>query len=92
MKNFKNMVIGMLLGLIIIGVVGVTKVKATDRAINTYKELSNNISHSSKTYMINKLNNNGNIKVFLNDESSIVYIKDDNKIDLANCINTHLGE
>lgn len=29
--------------------------------------------------MINKLNNNGNIKVFLNDGSSIVYIKQDNK-------------
>ncbi|EQE95910.1 hypothetical protein QES_4071 [Clostridioides difficile CD149] len=29
--------------------------------------------------MINKLNNNGNIKVFLSDGSSIVYIKNDNK-------------
>ncbi len=162
MKNIKNMIKGMLLGLIIIGVVGVTKVKAAeldnfyveatdrvvevledesvvlydtkekvynfypaclgdwnysfknkkelDNAVNTYKELSSNINHSSKTYVINKLNNNGNIKVFLNDESSIVYIKDDNKyyfypscmgdwyltldnkIDLANCINTYLGE
>ncbi|MDI0267891.1 hypothetical protein QIW52_18015 [Clostridioides difficile] len=53
--------------------------KELDRAVNTYKELSSNISHSSKTYMVNKLNNNGNIKIFLSDESSIVYIKDDNK-------------
>lgn len=29
--------------------------------------------------MINKLNNNGNIKVFLSDGSLIVYIKNDNK-------------
>ncbi|MCC0783574.1 hypothetical protein IR152_10875 [Clostridioides sp. ES-S-0108-01] len=53
--------------------------KELDRAINTYKELSSNISHSSKTYVVNKLNNDGNIKVFLSDGSSIVYIKQDNK-------------
>ncbi|MCI9976490.1 hypothetical protein JY742_10195 [Clostridioides difficile] len=131
MKNIKNMIKGMLLGLIIIGVVGVTKVKAAeldnfyvesadrvievledesvilydtkeqvynfypvclgdwnysfdnkkelDRAVNTYKELSSNISHSSDVYVANELNNNGNIKMFLSDGSSIVYIKDDNK-------------
>lgn len=129
--KFKNIVMGMLLGLIIVGVSGVTKVKAaeldnfyiesTDRvievledesivlydtkeqvynfypicmgdwnysfknkkdldsAVATYKELSNNVSHSKDVYVINKLNNNGNIKVFLNDGSSIVYIKQDNK-------------
>lgn len=129
--KFKNILIGMLLGLIIIGVVGAKKVKAAeldnfyvettdrvievledesvvlydtkeqvynfypvclgdwnysfdnkkelDRAVNTYKELSSNISHSSKTYVVNKLNDNGNIKVFLSDGSSIVYIKQDNK-------------
>ncbi|MER0285308.1 hypothetical protein ABRY17_15495 [Clostridioides difficile] len=53
--------------------------KELDRAVNTYKELSSNISHSSKTYMVNKLNNNGNIKIFLSDGSLIVYIKQDNK-------------
>ncbi|HBF6090126.1 TPA: hypothetical protein KOT72_004113, partial [Clostridioides difficile] len=53
--------------------------KDLDRAVATYKELSNNISHSKDVYVINKLNNNGNIKVFLNDGSSIVYIKQDNK-------------
>lgn len=131
MKNFKNMVIGMLLGLIIAVVVGAKEIKAAeldnfyvettdrvievledesvvlydtkeqvynfypaclgdwnysfknkkelDRAVNTYKELSNTISHSSDVYVVNKLNNNGNIKIFLSDESSIVYIKDDNK-------------
>ncbi|MCO5822847.1 hypothetical protein M8668_13470 [Clostridioides difficile] len=131
MKNIKNMIKGMLLGLIIIGVVGVTKVKAAeldnfyveatdrvvevledesvvlydtkekvynfypaclgdwnysfknkkelDNAVNTYKELSSNISHSTETYVVNKLNDNGNIKVFLSDGSSIVYIKQDNK-------------
>ncbi|MDY6690631.1 hypothetical protein [Clostridioides difficile] len=129
--KFKNIAMGMLLGLIIVGVAGATKVKAaeldnfyvetTDRvievledesivlydtkeqvynfypicmgdwnysfknkkdldsAVATYKELSNNISHSKDVYVINKLNNNGNIKVFLNDGSSIVYIKQDNK-------------
>lgn len=131
MKNIKNMIKGMLLGLIIIGVVGVTKVKAAeldnfyvestdrvievledesvvlydtkeqvynfypvclgdwnysfdnkkdlDNAVETYKELSNTINHSSNIYVINKLNNNGNIKIFLSDGSSIVYIKQDNK-------------
>ncbi|MCC0764779.1 hypothetical protein IR151_17435 [Clostridioides sp. ES-S-0006-03] len=53
--------------------------KELHRAVNTYKELSSNISHSSKTYVVNKLNYNGNIKVFLSDGSSIVYIKQDNK-------------
>ncbi|HBG5345079.1 TPA: hypothetical protein KQG29_002469 [Clostridioides difficile] len=129
--KFKNIVMGMLLGLIIVGVAGATKVKAAeldnfyvettdrvveiledesvvlydtkeqvynfypiclgdwnysfknkkdlDRAVATYKELSNNVSHSKDVYVINKLNNNGNIKVFLNDGSSIVYIKDNNK-------------
>ncbi|CCL12269.1 TPA: hypothetical protein SHW33_002996 [Clostridioides difficile] len=129
--KFKNIAMGMLLGLIIVGVAGATKVKAAeldnfyvettdrvievledesivlydtkeqvynfypvclgdwnysfknkkdlDRAVATYKELSNNISHSKDVYVINKLNNNGNIKVFLNDGSSIVYIKQDNK-------------
>lgn len=129
--KFKNIVIGIVLGLIIVGVAGATKVKAAeldnfyvettdrvveiledesvvlydtkeqvynfypkslgdwnysfdnkkdlDRAVATYKELSNNISHSKDVYVINKLNNNGNIKVFLSDGSSIVYIKNDNK-------------
>ncbi|EGT5086638.1 TPA: hypothetical protein KOG79_002843 [Clostridioides difficile] len=129
--KFKNIVMGIVLGLILVGVAGATKVKAaeldnfyvetTDRvievledesivlydtkeqvynfypicmgdwnysfknkkdldsAVATYKELSNNISHSKDVYVINKLNNNGNIKVFLNDGSSIVYIKQDNK-------------
>ncbi|CCL51268.1 TPA: hypothetical protein P1M42_000058 [Clostridioides difficile] len=129
--KFKNIVMGMLLGLIIVGVSGVTKVKAaeldnfyiesTDRvievledesivlydtkeqvynfypicmgdwnysfknkkdldsAVATYKELSSNINHLSNIYVVNKLNDNGNIKVFLNDGSSIVYIKQDNK-------------
>ena len=129
--KFKNILMGMLLGLIIVGVAGVTKVKAaeldnfyvesTDRVVEiledesvvlydtkekvynfypvclgdwnysfknkkdldnaaaTYKELSNNVSHSKDVYVINKLNNTGNIKVFLNDGSSIVYIKQDNK-------------
>ncbi|EJA6942098.1 hypothetical protein K9756_12005 [Clostridioides difficile] len=129
--KFKNIAMGMLLGLIIVGVAGATKVKAAeldnfyvettdrvveiledesvvlydtkeqvynfypvclgdwnysfknkkdlDRAVATYKELSNNISHSKDVYVINKLNNNGNIKVFLSDGSSIVYIKQDNK-------------
>ncbi|MEL0970487.1 hypothetical protein VXC30_18950 [Clostridioides difficile] len=129
--KFKNILMGMLLGLIIVGVAGVTKVKAAeldnfyvestdrvveiledesvvlydtkeqvynfypkclgdwnysfynkkdlDRAVATYKELSNNVSHSKDVYVINKLNNTGNIKVFLNDGSSIVYIKQDNK-------------
>ncbi|HBF5205199.1 TPA: hypothetical protein KOQ11_004066, partial [Clostridioides difficile] len=129
--KFKNIAMGMLLGLIIVGVAGATKVKAAeldnfyvettdrvveiledesvvlydtkeqvynfypvclgdwnysfknkkdlDRAVATYKELSNNISHSKDVYVINKLNNNGNIKVFLSDGSSIVYIKNDNK-------------
>ncbi|MCC0642193.1 hypothetical protein [Clostridioides sp. ES-S-0049-03] len=53
--------------------------KELDRAVNTYKELSNTISHSSDVYVVNKLNNNGNIKIFLSDGSSIVYIKNDNK-------------
>lgn len=53
--------------------------KELDKAINTYKELSSNISHSTETYVVNKLNNNGNIKIFLSDGSSIVYIKQDNK-------------
>ncbi len=53
--------------------------KDLDRAVNTYKELSSNISHSSDVYVANELNNNGNIKMFLSDGSSIVYIKDDNK-------------
>ncbi|NJJ36497.1 hypothetical protein GSQ51_19200 [Clostridioides difficile] len=131
MKNIKNMIKGMLLGLIIIGVVGAKEVKADeldnfyvesadrvievledesvvlyntkeqvynfypvclgdwnysfdnkkdlDNAVETYKELSNTINHSSNIYVINKLNNNGNIKIFLSDGSSIVYIKDDNK-------------
>ncbi|HBF7899166.1 hypothetical protein KLL36_12185 [Clostridioides difficile] len=125
--KFKNIVMGIVLVLIIVGVAGVTKVKAAeldnfyvettdrvveiledesvvlydtkeqvynfypvclgdwnysfknkkdlDRAVATYKELSNNISHSKDVYVINKLNNNGNIKVFLSDGSSIVYIK-----------------
>ncbi|HFG9538444.1 TPA: hypothetical protein ACGI4V_002508 [Clostridioides difficile] len=129
--KFKNIVMGIVLGLILVGVAGATKVKAAeldnfyvettdrvievledesivlydtkeqvynfypvclgdwnysfknkkdlDRAVATYKELSNNISHSKDVYVINKLNNNGNIKVFLNDGSSIVYIKQDNK-------------
>lgn len=129
--KFKNTVMGMLLGLIIVGVTGVTKVKAAeldnfyvdhtdrivevledesivlydtkeqvynfypkclgdwnysfdnkkdlDNAVATYKELSNNVSHSKDVYVANKLNNNGNIKVFLNDGSSIVYMKQDNK-------------
>ncbi|HBF7929183.1 TPA: hypothetical protein KOY26_001655 [Clostridioides difficile] len=129
--KFKNIVMGIVLGLILVGVAGATKVKAaeldnfyvetTDRvievledesivlydtkeqvynfypicmgdwnysfknkkdldsAVATYKELSNNISHSKDVYVINKLNNNGNIKVFLSDGSSIVYIKNDNK-------------
>ncbi|HBF6293696.1 TPA: hypothetical protein KOS84_000787 [Clostridioides difficile] len=129
--KFKNIVMGIVLGLILVGVAGATKVKAaeldnfyvetTDRvievledesivlydtkeqvynfypicmgdwnysfknkkdldsAVATYKELSNNISHSKDVYVINKLNNNGNIKVFLSDGSSIVYIKQDNK-------------
>ncbi|HFH0144070.1 TPA: hypothetical protein ACGI7U_003861 [Clostridioides difficile] len=129
--KFKNIVMGIVLGLILVVVAGATKVKAaeldnfyvetTDRvievledesivlydtkeqvynfypicmgdwnysfknkkdldsAVATYKELSNNISHSKDVYVINKLNNNGNIKVFLNDGSSIVYIKQDNK-------------
>ncbi|WP_343095774.1 hypothetical protein, partial [Clostridioides difficile] len=129
--KFKNIVMGIVLGLIIVGVAGATKVKAAeldnfyvettdrvveiledesvvlydtkeqvynfypkslgdwnysfdnkkdlDRAVATYKELSNNISHSKDVYVINKLNNNGNIKVFLSDGSSIVYIKNDNK-------------
>ncbi|MBY1968834.1 hypothetical protein KWW45_11575 [Clostridioides difficile] len=131
MKNIKNMIKGMLLGLIIIGVVGVTKVKAAeldnfyveatdrvievledesivlydtkeqvynfypkclgdwnysfdnkkdlDRAVATYKELSSNINHLSNIYVVNKLNDNGNIKVFLNDGSSIAYINKDNR-------------
>ncbi|MCC0705147.1 hypothetical protein IC213_18990 [Clostridioides sp. ES-S-0049-02] len=53
--------------------------KDLDNAVNTYKELSNTISHSSNVYVINKLNNNGNIKVFLNDGSSIVCMKKYNK-------------
>ncbi|MCC0705010.1 hypothetical protein IC213_18300 [Clostridioides sp. ES-S-0049-02] len=53
--------------------------KDLDRAVNTYKELSSNISHSSDVYMVNKLNNNGNIKIFLSDGSSIVYIRDNSK-------------
>ncbi|HBF9900773.1 TPA: hypothetical protein KO440_003976 [Clostridioides difficile] len=129
--KFKNIAMGMLLGLIIVGVAGATKVKAAeldnfyvettdrvievledesivlydtkeqvynfypicmgdwnysfknkkdlDNAVATYKELSNNVSHSKDVYVINKLNNNGNIKVFLNDGSSIVYIKQNNK-------------
>ncbi|HBG6421677.1 TPA: hypothetical protein KQX07_002836 [Clostridioides difficile] len=129
--KFKNILMGMLLGLIIVGVAGVTKVKAaeldnfyvesTDRvveiledesvvlydtkekvynfypvclgdwsysfknkkdldsAVATYKELSSNINHLSNIYVVNKLNNNGNIKVFLNDGSSIAYINKDNK-------------
>ncbi|WP_219716801.1 hypothetical protein, partial [Clostridioides difficile] len=129
--KFKNIVMGIVLGLILVGVAGATKVKAAeldnfyvettdrvveiledesvvlydtkeqvynfypvclgdwnysfknkkdlDRAVATYKELSNNISHSKDVYVINKLNNNGNIKVFLSDGSSIVYIKNDNK-------------
>ncbi|EII6832983.1 TPA: hypothetical protein KPG21_002156 [Clostridioides difficile] len=129
--KFKNIVMGIVLGLILVGVAGATKVKAaeldnfyvetTDRVIEVledesivlydtkeqvynfypicmgdwnysfknkkdldsavaiYKELSNNISHSKDVYVINKLNNNGNIKVFLSDGSSIVYIKNDNK-------------
>ncbi|EQG38291.1 TPA: hypothetical protein KRH68_000716 [Clostridioides difficile] len=129
--KFKNIVMGIVLGLILVGVAGATKVKAAeldnfyvettdrvievledesvvlydtkeqvynfypkslgdwnysfdnkkdlDRAVATYKELSNNISHSKDVYVINKLNNNGNIKVFLSDGSSIVYIKQDNK-------------
>ncbi|HBF2805559.1 TPA: hypothetical protein KN238_000140 [Clostridioides difficile] len=129
--KFKNIVMGIVLGLIIVGVTGATKVKAAeldnfyvettdrvvevledesivlyntkeqvynfypkclgdwnysfdnkkelDKAINTYKELSSNISHSTETYVVNKLNNNGNIKIFLSDGSSIVYIKQDNK-------------
>lgn len=124
--KFKNIVMGIVLGLILVGVAGATKVKAAeldnfyvettdrvveiledesvvlydtkeqvynfypvclgdwnysfknkkdlDRAVATYKELSNNISHSKDVYVINKLNNNGNIKVFLSDGSSIVYI------------------
>ncbi|EGT4117257.1 hypothetical protein C4071_00505 [Clostridioides difficile] len=131
MKNLKSMVIGMSISLIIVGVAGITEVKAAeldnfyvestdrvveiledesvvlydnkeqvynfypvclgdwnysfknkkdlDNAVATYKELSNNVSHSKDVYVINKLNNNGNIKVFLNDGSSIVYIKQDNK-------------
>ncbi|MCC0669267.1 MULTISPECIES: hypothetical protein [unclassified Clostridioides] len=129
--KFKNTVMGMLLGLIIVGVTGVTEVKAAeldnfyveptdrvvevledesiilydtkekvynfypvclgdwnysfdnkedlDNAVATYKELSSNVNHSSNVYVVNKLNDNGNIKVFLNDGSSIVYIKQDNK-------------
>ncbi|HBF8123550.1 TPA: hypothetical protein KOY70_003306 [Clostridioides difficile] len=129
--KFKNIVMGIVLVLIIVGVAGVTKVKAAeldnfyiestdrvievledesvvlydtkeqvynfypvclgdwnysfknkkdlDNAVATYKELSNNVSHLKDVYVINKLNNNGNIKVFLNDGSSIVYIKQDNK-------------
>ncbi|HBH0413461.1 hypothetical protein [Clostridioides difficile] len=129
--KFKNILMGMLLGLIIVGVAGVTKVKAaeldnfyvesTDRvveiledesvvlydtkeqvynfyptclgdwnysfdnkkdldsAVATYKELSSNINHLSNIYVINKLNNNGNIKVFLSDGSSISYINKDNR-------------
>lgn len=38
--------------------------KELDRAVNTYKELSSNISHSSDVYVANELNNNGNIKIF----------------------------
>ncbi|CCL55236.1 hypothetical protein ACKTJW_003156 [Clostridioides difficile] len=131
MKNLKSMVIGMLISLIIVGVAGITEVKAAeldnfyvestdrvveiledesvvlydtkeqvynfypkclgdwnysfynkkdlDRAVATYKELSNNVSHSKDVYVINKLNNNENIKVFLSDGSSIIYIKNDNK-------------
>ncbi|MEL0667753.1 hypothetical protein VXA62_14245 [Clostridioides difficile] len=129
--KFKNILIGMLLGLIIVGVAGVTKVKAAeldnfyvestdrvievledesvvlydtkeqvynfyptclgdwnysfdnkkdlDNAVATYKELSSNINHLSNIYVINKLNNNGNIKVFLSDRSSISYINKDNR-------------
>ncbi|MCC0645425.1 hypothetical protein KGF41_14255 [Clostridioides sp. ZZV14-6150] len=131
MKNLKSMIIGMLIGLIIVGVVGVTEVKAAeldnfyvdstdrivevledesivlydtkeqvynfypkclgdwnysfdnkkdlDNAVATYKELSSNVSHSNNIYVVNKLNNNGNIKIFLSDGSSIVYMKQDNK-------------
>ncbi|HBG3257174.1 TPA: hypothetical protein KP562_001358 [Clostridioides difficile] len=53
--------------------------KDLDNAVETYKELSSNINHLSNIYVINKLNNNGNIKVFLSDGSSIVYMKKDNK-------------
>ncbi|HGL4096292.1 TPA: hypothetical protein ACKE3B_002209 [Clostridioides difficile] len=131
MKNIKNMIKGMLLGLIVVGVAGATKVKAAeldnfyvettdrvvevledesivlydtkeqvynfypkclgdwnysfdnkkdlDRAVATYKELSSNINHLSNIYVVNKLNDNGNIKVFLNDGSSIAYINKDNR-------------
>lgn len=131
MKNLKSMIIGMLIGLIIVGVAGVTEVKAAeldnfyvdstdrvvevledesiilydtkekvynfypvflgdwnysfdnkedlDNAVATYKELSSNVSHSSNVYVVNKLNDNGNIKIFLSDGSSISYIKDNNK-------------
>ncbi|MCC0673164.1 hypothetical protein IC216_14320 [Clostridioides sp. ES-S-0145-01] len=40
---------------------------------------SSMISHSNNIYVVNKLNNNGNIKIFLSDGSSIAYIKDNNK-------------
>lgn len=53
--------------------------KDLDNAVETYKELSSNINHLSNIYVVNKLNDNGNIKIFLNDGSSIVYIKDDDK-------------
>ncbi|HGM3507064.1 TPA: hypothetical protein ACKOR7_001638 [Clostridioides difficile] len=129
--KFKNIVMGIVLGLIIVGVAGATKVKAAeldnfyvdytdrivevledesivlydtkeqvynfypkclgdwnysfdnkedlDNAVATYKELSSNVSHSNNIYVVNKLNNNGNIKIFLSDGSSIVYIKQNNK-------------
>lgn len=128
MKNLKSMIMGIVLGLIIVGVAGATKVKAAeldnfyveptdivledesiilydtkeqvynfypvclsdwnysfdnkkdlDNAVETYKELSSNVSHPSDVYIVNQLNDNGNIKVFLIDGSSIVYIKQDNK-------------
>lgn len=53
--------------------------KDLDNAVETYKELSRNINHLSNIYVVNKLNDNGNIKIFLNDGSSIAYINKDNK-------------
>lgn len=50
-----------------------------DNAVETYKELSSNINHLSNIYVVNKLNDNGNIKILLNDGSSISYIKSNDK-------------